>query len=177
VILTGPPRRSSSRKRLAASRRPRQLGSSRSALLAGWQRFGLGTPDLARPTRTRPGAHPATRGPAGRLDAVFLALNQGVIPIRARSDAERFTRVRGAEQFAMVGAEAVVEMATESRSTRQSTRVWAITRRAERAQTLARQRERRSERRSAERAGRAERDRRPHHRQAQEGREVAADGR
>jgi hypothetical protein len=162
---------------LAASRRPRQLGSSRSALLAGWQRFGLGTPDLARPTRTRPGAHPATRGPAGRLDAVFLALNQGVIPIRARSDAERFTRVRGAEQFAMVGAEAVVEMATESRSTRQSTRVWTITRRAERAQTLARQRERRSERRSAERAGRAERDRRPHHRQAQEGREVAADGR
>ncbi len=155
----------------------RQLGSSRSALLAGWQRFDLGTPDLARPTRTRPGAHPATRGPAGPLDATFLALNQGVVPIRARSDAERFTRIRGAEQFATVGAEAVTQMATESRSTRQSTRVWAITRRAERAQTLARQRDHRSERRHAERAGRAERDRRPHHPRAQEGREGAADGR
>src|SRR6266540_679033 len=155
----------------------RQLGSSRSALLAGWQRFDLGTPDLARPTRTRPGAHPATRGPAGPLDATLLALNQGVVPIRARSDAERFTRIRGAEQFATVGAEAVTQMATESRSTRQSTRVWAITRRAERAQTLARQRDHRSERRHAERAGRAERDRRPHHPRAQEGREGAADGR
>ena len=154
-----------------------QREQRRLACLPLWHRFDLGTPDLAQPTRTRPGAHPATRGPAGRLDAVFLTLNQGVIPVRARSDAERFTRVRGAEQFATVGAEAVMEMATESRSTRQSTRVWAITRRAERAQTLARQREHRSERRSTERAGRTERDRRPHHRQAQEGREVAADGR
>jgi len=152
----------------------RQLGSSRSALQAGWQRFGLGTPDLARPTVTRPAPRV---GQAGRLDAAFLALNQGVVPIRARSDAERFTRVRGAEQFATVGAEAVTQMATESRSTRQSARVWAITRRAERAQTLARQREHRGERRQVERAGRADPDRRPHHRQAQERREVAADGR
>src|SRR6266540_2111864 len=78
---------------------------------------------------------------------------------------------------ALGGAKAVTQMATESRSTRQSTRVWAITRRAERAQTLARQRDHRSERRHAERAGRAERDRRPHHPRAQEGREGAADGR
>jgi len=152
----------------------RQLGSSRSALLAGWQRFGLGTPDLARPTSTRP---PGRAEQAGRLDEVFLALNQGVVPVRARSDGERFARVRGAEQFATVGAEAVTQMATESRSTRQGARVWAITRRAERAQTLARQREHRGERRQAERAGRADPDRRPHHRQAQERREVAADGR
>jgi WhiB family redox-sensing transcriptional regulator len=152
-----------------------QLGSSRPALLAGWQRFGLGTPDLTRPTLTHPGARPAEQ--AGQLDAAFLALNQGVVPVRARSDGERFTRVRGAEQFATIGAEAVTQMATESRSARQGARVWAVTRRAERAQTLARQRDHRGERRHAERAGRADRDRRPHHRQTQEGREVAADGR
>jgi WhiB family transcriptional regulator, redox-sensing transcriptional regulator len=155
----------------------RQLGSSRPALVTGWQRFGLGTPDLAGPTVTRPGARPATREPAGRLDAAFLALNQGVVPVRARTDVERFTRVRGAEQFATIGAEAVVEMATESRSSRQSARVWAITRRAERAQTLARQRDHRSERRRAERAGRAERDRRPHHSTPLEEREGRPDDR
>jgi WhiB family transcriptional regulator, redox-sensing transcriptional regulator len=153
----------------------RQLGSSRPALVTGWQRFGLGTPDLTRPTLTRPGARPARSEQAGQLDAAFLALNQDVVPVRARSDAERFTRVRGAEQFATIGAEAVVEMATESRSRRQSARVWAVTRRAERAQTLARQREHRGERRQAERADRADRDRRPHHRQ-REARKVAADG-
>jgi hypothetical protein len=153
----------------------RELGSSRPALLAGWQRFNLGTPDLTRPTSTRPGGRPAEQ--AGRLDAAFLALNQGVVPVRARSDAERFTRVRGAEDLAAVGAEAVTQMASESRSARQSARVWAITRRAERAQTLADQREHRGERRHADRAGRADPGRHPHHRQPRGKAEALADER
>jgi hypothetical protein len=99
------------------------------------------------------------------------------VPRPPPPDAERFTRVRGAEQFATIGAEAVVEMATESRSARQSARVWAITRRAERAQTLARQRGHRGERRRAERAERAERGRRPHHPKPLEEREVRPDER
>jgi DNA-binding GntR family transcriptional regulator len=153
----------------------RELGSSRPALMAGWRRFGLGTPDTSHPTVTRPGARPAGRGePAGRLDPAFIALNQDVLPVRASSEAERFWRVRRAEDYATLGAAAVTELHSESRSTRPTARVWAITRRAQRAQTLASQRATRSQRRHAERA---ERDHPGHHRRTPQEREVTADAR
>jgi WhiB family redox-sensing transcriptional regulator len=153
----------------------RELGSSRPALVAGWRRFGLGMPDTSHPTSTHPGARPAGRGePAGRLDPVFVMLNQDVLPVRASSEAERFWRVRRAEEYATLGAAAVTELYTESRSGRASSRVWAITRRAQRAQTLASQRATRSQRRHAERA---ERDHPGHHRRTPQEREVGADAR
>jgi hypothetical protein len=148
----------------------RELGSSRPALVAGWRRFGLGMPDTSHP-----GARPAGRGePAGRLDPVFVKLNQDVLPVRAASEAERFWRVRRAEEYAVLGADAVTELYTESRAARSTARVWAITRRAQRAQTLASQRATRSQRRHAERA---ERDHPGHHRRTPQEREVGADAR
>ncbi len=151
----------------------RELGSSRPALVAGWRRFGLGMPDTSHPTSTHPG--PARRGQLeGRLDPAFVKLNQDVLPVRAGSEAERFWRVRRAEQYATLGAAAVTELSSESRSARASARVWAITRRAQRAQTLASQRATRSQRRHAERA---ERDHPGHHRRTPQEREVSADAR
>jgi transcription factor WhiB len=153
----------------------RGLGSSRPALVAGWRRFGLGMPDTSHPTRTHPGARPACRGePAGRLDTAFLKLNQDVLPVRAASEAERFWRVRRAEEYAALGAAAVTELYTESRSARATARVWAITRRAQRAQTLAHERQTRAQRRHAERA---QRDHPGHHRRTPPEREVRADAR
>jgi WhiB family transcriptional regulator, redox-sensing transcriptional regulator len=153
----------------------RELGSSRPALVAGWRRFGLGMPNTSHPTSTHPGARPAGRGePAGRLDPVFVTLNQDVLPVRASSEAERFWRVRRAEDYATLGAAAVTELHSESRSTRPSSRVWAITRRAQRAQTLASQREHRAERRRAERG---QRDHPGHQRRTRPEREVGANAR
>jgi WhiB family transcriptional regulator, redox-sensing transcriptional regulator len=153
----------------------RELGSSRPALVAGWRRFGLAMPDTSHPTVTRPGTRPAGRGePAGRLDPVFVTLNEGVLPPRASSEAERFWRVRRAEEYATLGAAAVTELHAESRSARASARVWAITRRAQRAQTLASQRETRQQRRHAERT---ERDHPGHQRRPRQEREVGADAR
>ena len=144
----------------------RALGSSRPALLAGWQRFDLGMPDTSR--AAKPG-HNAQ--PAARLDPAFVTLNQGVIPVRARSDAELAQRVRRAEEIATLGAGAVGEMNAESRAARAGARLWAVQRRAARAQRLASERGDRPARRQAERAerqaqaqaGRAVRSSRPHH--------------
>jgi WhiB family redox-sensing transcriptional regulator len=153
----------------------RELGSSRPALVAGWRRFGLGMPDTTHPTGRGPGARPAHRGELeGRLDPAFVALNQEVLPVRAGSEAERFWRVRRAEQYATLGAAAVTELYAESRSARPTARVWAITRRAQRAQTLASQRATRPQRRHAERA---QRDHPGHHRTTPQEREVGADAR
>jgi hypothetical protein len=105
---------------------------------------------------------------------VFVKLNQDVLPVRAGSEAERFWRVRRAEDYATLGAAAVTELYSESRSARPTTRVWAITRRAQRARTLANQRATRSQRRHAERA---EREHPGHHRRTPPQREVGADAR
>jgi WhiB family transcriptional regulator, redox-sensing transcriptional regulator len=153
----------------------RELGSSRPALVAGWRRFGLGMPDTSHPTVRGPAARSGrTAAPEGRLDPAFVKLNQDVLPVRASSEAERFWRVRRAEQYATLGAAAVTELHSESRSARPSARVWAITRRAQRAQTLASQRATRSQRRHAERA---QRDHPGHHRRTPPEREVRADAR
>jgi hypothetical protein len=152
----------------------RELGSSRPALVAGWRRFGLDMPDTSHPTMRDPPRPRRQVEPAGRLDPAFVELNEGVLPPRAGSEAERYWRVRRAEDYTTLGAAAVTELYTESRSARASARVWAITRRAQRAQTLASQRATRSQRRHAERA---ERDHPGHHRRTPQKREVGADAR
>jgi DNA-binding GntR family transcriptional regulator len=153
----------------------RELGSSRPALVAGWRRFGLGMPDTSHPMVTGPGRRPLRPDPAARpLDPAFIRLNQAVLPVRAGSQQELAERVRRAEQYATLGAAAVTELYAESRSARATARVWAITRRATRTQTLAHQRETRPQRRHAERA---ERDHPAHGRQRPQEREVGADAR
>jgi WhiB family transcriptional regulator, redox-sensing transcriptional regulator len=160
-------------------RAARQLGSSRPALLAGWQRFNLGMPET---TRTAKPGH--NNQPAARLDPAFVKLNQGSIPVRARSDDELAQRVRRAEEIATLGAGAVGEMNAESRAARAGARMWAVQRRAARAQRLVSDRASRPARRQAERAerhaqagaSRAERSPRPHHPHRDE-REVFPDAR
>ena len=54
-----------------------------------------------------------------------------------------------------MGAEVVVELNSESRTRRPTTRAWAIIRRAQRAHQHASDRQQRDERRQADRAGRS----------------------
>jgi WhiB family redox-sensing transcriptional regulator len=138
----------------------KELGTSDKALRTAWARHGLGLPP-----------RPATP-PAPTLDPVFVALNHGQLPTPRGPQADQAARLRRDEEIQTLGYRTVVALNGESRVA-PKWRVAAITRRAERAQTLARQREQRDQRRSAERA---ERGRRPHHRQPQE-REVLPDGR
>jgi hypothetical protein len=104
----------------------RQLGSSRSALVAGWQRFDLGTPDTARARQAR---QPA---PA-RLDRAFLSLNRTTLPVRARNQAELAARVRRAEQEATLTYRVTTELTAENRWPSVSARAWAISQRARHA--------------------------------------------
>jgi WhiB family transcriptional regulator, redox-sensing transcriptional regulator len=124
----------------------KELGVSDRALRTAWRRHGLGLPP-------RPTSRPATR----RLDPAFVALNRKLLPARARSDEELAARVRRAEEYAVFGAEVVVEMGSETYGKRPAARAWAITRRAQRAHRRASDREGRGERRQADRASRADR--------------------
>jgi len=124
----------------------KELGVSDRALRTAWQRHGLGLPP--RPTNLQP---------AGRLDLAFVALNRDILPARARSDEELAARVRRAEEYAVFGAEVVVEMGSETYGKRPAARAWAITRRAQRAHRRHVDREHRGERRQADRATRADR--------------------
>jgi WhiB family redox-sensing transcriptional regulator len=139
----------------------KELGTSDKALRTAWARHGLDLPP-------RPTAPVAPSLP----DPVFVTLNQGQLPTPRGTD--QGARLRRDEEIQTLGYRTVIALNGESRVAPQW-RVAAITRRAERAQTLARQREQRDQRRRAERADRAERGR-PHHRQPQE-REVFSDGR
>jgi hypothetical protein len=100
---------------------------------------------------------------------VFVALNPGELPTRARSGGELAERVRRAEDYAVLGARVVVELHSESHAAKPNTRAWAITRRAGRAHRRHQDREQRGERHQA---GRVERTRRP-----QAERELVADAR
>jgi DNA-binding transcriptional MerR regulator len=124
----------------------RELGVSDRALRTAWQRHGLGLPP-------RPTSKPAAR----RLDAAFLALNRKLLPARARSTEELAARVRRAEEYATLGAEVVVEMGSETYGKRPAARVWAITRRAQRARRRAVDRQHRTGRRQADRVSRTDR--------------------
>jgi hypothetical protein len=85
---------------------------------------------------------------------VFVALNHGELPVRARSGGELAERVRRAEDYAVLGARVVVELHSESHATKPSARAWVITRRAQRAHRRQQDREQRGER---HRAGRVQR--------------------
>jgi WhiB family transcriptional regulator, redox-sensing transcriptional regulator len=144
----------------------KELGVSDRALRTAWQRHGLGLPP--RPTST---STPAIR----RLDGAFVALNRKLLPARARSEQELAARVRRAEEYAVLGAEVVVEMGSETYGRRPAARVWAITRRAQRAHRRSSDRQHRDQRRQADRASRTDRPSRARA-QAQQ-REVTADAR
>jgi hypothetical protein len=108
------------------------------------------------------------------LDPVFVALNPGALPARERPAAELQQWVRRDEQYAILGANMVVELNSESRARQPTTRAWAIIRRADRRYRLAGQRASRPDRRHTDRSGRADRTSRLH--QPQE-RERVADAR
>jgi WhiB family transcriptional regulator, redox-sensing transcriptional regulator len=124
----------------------KELGVSDRALRNAWQRHGLGLPP-------RPTATPATP----RLDPAFLKLNRGLLPARERSSGELAAWVRREEEYATLGAEVVVELNSESRTRRPTTRAWAIIRRGQRAHQRTSDRQQRGERRQADRASRTDR--------------------
>jgi hypothetical protein len=155
-----------------------ELGTTWPSLRKAFTRHGLGMPGR-NPEAIRHRAIDAAHQRAGRptilsLDPVFVALNHGELPVRARSGGELAERVRRAEDYAVLGARVLVELHSESHAVKPSTRVWAITRRADRAHRLADQRTSRADRRHTDRASRADWTSRPH--QPQE-REVVADTR
>jgi hypothetical protein len=156
-----------------------ELGTTWPSLRKAFTRHGLGMP-ARNPQVVRQRAAEAAHKRSGRpatpgLDPVFVALNHGELPVRARSGGELAERLRRAEDYAVLGARVVVELHTESHAARPSTRAWAIARRADRSHRLAGQRTSRADRRQADRTSRADRPRRARA-QVQE-REVTADGR
>jgi hypothetical protein len=152
-----------------------QLGTTWPSLRKAFTRHGLGMP-TRNPEAVRQRAIDAARQRTGRpatppLDPVFVALNPGALPARERSPAELYQWVRRDEEYAILGANVVVELYSESHARRPTTRAWAIIRRADRSHRLAGQRASRSDRRHADRADRASRSHQP------QKREMAADTR
>jgi hypothetical protein len=147
-----------------------ELGTTWPSLRKAFQRHGPGMP-ARNPQGVRQRAIEAARQRTGRpaipsLDPVFVALNHGEIPIRARSGGELAERVRRAEDYATLGAEVMVELHRESHAAKPTTRAWAITRRADRAHRRHADREQCSERHQADRTTRTDRTSRPHKAQA-----------
>ncbi len=138
----------------------KELHTTDKALRTAWQRHGLGLPP--RPPSGHGGHHQAAA--EQRVDPAFVKLNQGVIPTRARNDAELAQRVRRGEELATLGARAMFDMQAESRSAKPAARIWAVQRRAERASRPARRQTERTQRQERAHTERAERSARPHHR-------------
>ena len=88
------------------------------------------------------------------LAPAFVALNRGLLPARERSDQELAAWVRRDEEYGTLGAEVVVELNSESRTRRPTTRAWAIIRRGQRAHHRSNDRQGRAERRRADRVSR-----------------------
>jgi hypothetical protein len=138
-----------------------ELGTTWPSLRKAFTRHGLGRP-ARNPEAVRQRAAEAARQRTGRpatpsLDPAFVALNQGELPVRARSGGELAERVRRAEDYAALGARVVVELHSESHAAKPSTRAWAITRRAQRAHRYQADRQQRGKRRQADRASRTHR--------------------
>ena len=134
----------------------KELGVSDRALRTAWQRHGLGLPP-------RPTATPTTP----QLDPAFVALNRSLLPARERSSEELAAWVRRDEEYATLGAEVMVELNSESRTRRPTSRAWAIIRRAQRAHHRTRDRDGRGERRRVDRTARSDhtsRSQKPHER-------------
>jgi hypothetical protein len=128
-----------------------ELGTTWPSLRKAFVRHGLGMP-ARNPEAVRQRAIDAARQRTGQpatpgLDPVFVALNPSVLPARERSPAELYQWVRRDEQYAILGANVVVELNSESRARRPTTRAWAIIRRVECAQRLAADRGNRADRR------------------------------
>jgi len=153
----------------------KELGTTWPSLRKAFTRHGLGMP-ARNPQVVRQRTIDAARQRSGQpaipsLDPVFAALNPGTLPARERSPAELYQWVRREEQYAILGANVVVELYSESHARKPTTRAWAIIRRADRNHRLAGQRTSRSERRHADRADRTSRSQQPKER------ETAADAR
>jgi hypothetical protein len=145
-----------------------ELGTTWPSLRKAFQRHGLGMPDR-NPQAIRQRAIAAARQRSGQpatpaLDPLFVALNPGVLPARARPAAELYQWVRREEQYAILGANVVVELYSESHARRSTSRAWAIIRRADRSHRLAGQRTSRADRRHADRADRTSRPYQPEER-------------
>jgi hypothetical protein len=150
-----------------------ELGTTWPSLRKAFVRHGLGMP-ARNPEAVRQRAIEVARQRSGQpatpgLDPVFVALNHGELPVRARTDEKLAARVRRAEDYATLGARVVVELHSENHATKPSAWAWAITRCAQRAQRRHQDREQRNER---HKAGRVERTNRP-----QPERELVADAR
>src|SRR6266540_2109748 len=119
----------------------KELAVSDRALRTAWHHHGLGLPP--RPTVRPP--------PTGRLDPAFAALNPRLAPARVGPPAERFARVRRAEQEATLGYRVTTELTAENRWRTLHVRAWAVRQRAQHAQQRAQDRasERQPERSSA----------------------------
>src|SRR5215211_3242544 len=152
-----------------------QLGITWPSLRKAFTRHGLGMPARS-PEAVRQRAIHAAHRRSGRpaappLDPVLVALNPGALPARGRPPAELYQWVRREEQYAILGANVVVELYSESHARKPTSRAWAIIRRADCAHRLAAQRASRVQRRHTDRVDRTSRSR-----QSQE-REMAADAR
>jgi hypothetical protein len=150
-----------------------ELGTTWPSLRKAFTRHGLGMP-ARNPQAVRQRAVDAARQRSGRpatpgLDPVFVALNRGELPVRARSGGELAVRVQRAEDYAVLSARVLVELHSQSHAVKPSAREWALTRRAQRAHRRQQDREQRGERHQA---GRGERTSRP-----QLEREMVADAR
>jgi hypothetical protein len=78
----------------------------------------------ARPRAQRAAAQ-ATPGPGSGV----RGLNPGALPARKRPPAELHQWVRRDEEYATLGANVVVELHSDSRAHKPTTRAWAIIRR------------------------------------------------
>jgi WhiB family transcriptional regulator, redox-sensing transcriptional regulator len=109
----------------------KELGVSDRALRTAWQHHGLGLPP--RPATRQP-------APAGRLDPAFVALNTQLTPTQVGPPAERFARVRRAEQEATLGYRVTTELTAENHWPSAAARTWAVRQRAHHAHQRARTR-------------------------------------
>ena len=139
----------------------KKLGTTWPSLRKAFTRHGLGMP-TPNPEAVHQRAVAAARQRSGQpvtppLDPVFVALNPTALPARPRPPAELYQWVRRDEEYAILGANVVVELYSESRGRQPTARAWAIIRRADRNRRLAGQRASRAERRQADRADRADR--------------------
>jgi hypothetical protein len=154
-----------------------ELGTTWPSLRKAFQRHGLGMP-ARNPKAVRQRAA-AARQRSGQpvtppLDPVFIALNPNALPARPRPPAELHQWVRRDEEYAILGANVVVELNSESRARQPTTRAWAIIRHAECAHRHPSDRQGRGQRPLADRSTRSDRTGRSH--QPQE-RGVVADAR
>jgi hypothetical protein len=152
-----------------------ELGTTWPSLRKAFTRHGLGMP-ARNPEAVRQRAIDAARQrtgqPASRPARPWIrCLWRSTLPPRERSPAELYQWVRREEQYAILGANVVVELYSESHARKPTTRAWAIIRRADRSQRLAGQRANRAERRHTNRPDRTSRPQQPQER------ELAADAR